>query len=195
MQSLEILRRKNILVLIILGVFVVFVIRLAVLQLFSSDYKAFADSNAFFKKTIYPARGLIYDRNGNLMVYNKPSYDVLVVMREMANFDTLDFCRTVGISKQDFIQRIEEVKDRTHNPGYSSYTPQIFLSQLPVNTYGVLQEKLFRFKGFSVRSRTLREYMMPVAAHALGYVAEVNRRDMEEDPYYVLGDFSGRVRY
>ena len=192
MQSLEILRRKNILVLIILGVFVVFVIRLAVLQLFSSDYKAFADSNAFFKKTIYPARGLIYDRNGNLMVYNKPSYDVLVVMREMANFDTLDFCRTVGISKQDFIQRIEEVKDRTHNPGYSSYTPQIFLSQLPVNTYGVLQEKLFRFKGFSVRSRTLREYMMPVAAHALGYVAEVNRRDMEEDPYYVLGDFSGR---
>jgi len=192
MLSLENLRRRNILVLIILGVFAVFVLRLVALQLFSNDYKAFADSNAFFKKTIYPARGLIYDRNGNLMVYNKPSYDVLVVMREMENFDTLDFCRTVGISRQDFIQRIEEVKDRRHNPGYSSYTPQIFLSQLPVNTYGVLQEKLFRFKGFSVRSRTLREYMLPIAAHALGYVAEVNRRDMEEDPYYVLGDFSGR---
>ncbi|MDD4921499.1 MAG: penicillin-binding protein 2 [Bacteroidales bacterium] len=192
MLSIENLRRKNILILIIIGAFVVFVIRLATLQLFNDDYKTFADSNAFFNKTIYPARGLIYDRKGNLMVYNKPSYDVMVVMREMVNFDTLDFCSTVGISKQDFLQRIVEVKDRRKNPGYSSYTPQVFLSQLPVNTYGMLQEKLFRFKGFSVRSRTLREYMRPVAAHALGYVAEVNHRDMEEDPYYVLGDYSGR---
>jgi len=192
MQSLENLRRKNILTFILLGVFVVFVLRLASLQLFNNDYKAFADSNAFYKKTIYPARGLIFDRNGELMVYNKPSYDVMLVMREMVNFDTLDFCKTVGITKQDFIQRIEEVKDRRHNPGYSSYTPQVFLSQLPVNTYGVLQEKLFRFKGVSVRSRTLREYMQPIAAHALGYVAEVNRRDMDEDPYYVMGDYSGR---
>ena len=192
MQSLENLRRKNILTFILLGVFVVFVLRLASLQLFNDDYKTFADSNAFYKKTIYPARGLIFDRNGELMVYNKPSYDVMLVMREMIKFDTLDFCKTVGINKQDFIQRIEEVKDRRHNPGYSSYTPQVFLSQLPVNTYGVLQEKLFRFKGVSVRSRTLREYMKPIAAHALGYVAEVNRRDMDEDPYYVMGDYSGR---
>ncbi|MEA4840120.1 MAG: penicillin-binding protein 2 [Bacteroidales bacterium] len=192
MQSLENLRRKNILTFILLGVFVAFVLRLASLQLFNDDYKTFADSNAFYKKTIYPARGLIFDRNGELMVYNKPSYDVMLVMREMINFDTLDFCKTVGITKQDFIQRIEEVKDRRHNPGYSSYTPQVFLSQLPVNTYGVLQEKLFRFKGVSVRSRTLREYMQPIAAHALGYVAEVNRRDMDEDPYYVMGDYSGR---
>ena len=192
MLSLENLRRKNILIFLILGMFFVFIVRLASLQLFSDDYKTFADSNAFFKKTIYPARGLIYDRNGKLMVYNKPSYDVLVIMRDMVNFDTLDFCRTVGITKQDFEQRIEEVKDRRHNPGYSSYTPQVFLSQLPVNTYGVLQEKLFRFKGFSVRSRTLREYMRPIAAHALGYVAEVNRRDLEDDEYYVLGDYNGR---
>jgi penicillin-binding protein 2 len=193
MLNLDNLRRKNILVFLIFGIFLVYVLRLATLQLFSNDYKAFADSNAFFKKTIYPARGLIYDRKGNLMVYNKPSYDVLVVMREISeDFDTLDFCSTVGISKQDFIQRMAEVKDRRHNPGYSSYTPQILLSQLPANTYGVLQEKLFRFKGFSARSRTLREYMKPVAAHALGYVAEVNQRDLDKDPYYVIGDYGGR---
>lgn len=192
MQSLENVRRKNIIVFLILGMFLVYVLRLASLQLFSDEYKTFADSNAFFKKTIYPARGLIFDRNGHLMVYNKPSYDVMIVMREVVDFDTLDFCRTVGIAKEDFIQRIVEVKDRRKNPGYSSYTPQVLLSQLPANTYGVLQEKLFRFKGFSVRSRTLREYMYPVAAHALGYVSEVNSRDLDKDPYYVLGDYSGR---
>jgi len=193
MLSLENLRRKNILIMLIIGMVVMYALRLALLQLFSSEYKTFADSNAFFKKTIYPARGLIYDRKGTLMVYNKPSYDVLVVMREMEeDFDTLDFCTTVGITKLDFIQRIEEVKDRRRNPGYSSYTPQVLVSQLQANTYGVLQEKLFRFKGFSVRSRTLREYMKPIAAHALGYVAEVNRSDMEKDPYYILGDYSGR---
>lgn len=192
MQSLEDIKRKNTLIFLILGIFAVYILRLAALQLFSDEYKTFADSNAFFKKTIYPARGLIYDRNGKLMVYNKPSYDVMVVTREVVNFDTLDFCRTVGISKQDFIQRMVEIKDRRHNPGYSSYTPQVFVSQLPVNTYGILQEKLFHFKGFSVRSRSLREYMRPIAAHALGYVAEVNNKDLEDDSYYTTGDYSGR---
>lgn len=192
MQGIETLRRKNVIVLIILGVIVVYILRLAVLQLFTSDYKAFADSNAFLKKTIYPARGSIFDRNGKLMVYNKPAYDVMLIMREMVELDTLDFCQTVGITKEEFDERIVEIKDRRKNPGYSSYTPQLFLSQMSVETYGVLQEKLFHFRGFSVRSRTLREYMQPIGSHAFGYVAEVNRGDMEKDPYYVLGDFSGR---
>ena len=193
MQGLENLRRKNIVISIILGVFLVYVLRLAMLQLFSGQYKAYADSNAFFKKTIYPARGLIYDRDGNLMVYNKPSYDVLLTVRELKDLDTLDFCTTVGITKAYFIQRLLEIKDRRHNPGYSSYTPQVFLSQLPINTYGVLQEKLFRFKGFAVQSRTLRAYMKPIAAHALGYVAEVNDREMDNDSYYAIGDFCGKL--
>jgi penicillin-binding protein 2 len=192
MQGLETLRRKNVIVLIILGVIVVYVLRLAALQLLSSDYKAFADSNAFFKKTIYPARGSIFDRNGELMVYNKPAYDVMLTMREMVDLDTLDFCQTVGITKQEFDDRMETIKDRRKNPGYSSYTPQLFLSQLGVDTYGVLQEKLFHFRGFSIRSRTLRDYIQPIASHALGYVAEVNRLDMDKDPYYVMGDYSGR---
>jgi penicillin-binding protein 2 len=192
MQGFETLRRKNVVVLIIVGVLLVYVLRLAVLQLFSSEYKTFADSNAFYKKTIYPARGSIYDRKGNLLVYNKPAYDIMLTVREMVDLDTLEFCATVGITRSDFDQRMEEIKDRRKNPGYSSYTPQLFLSQLNVSTYGVLQEKLFHFRGFTVRSRSLREYIRPIAAHALGYVAEVNRRDIEKDPYYVLGDYSGR---
>jgi len=191
-DSLDTLRRKSTILLIIVGVFFLFVLRLAFLQLFNDKYKDFADSNAFYKKTVYPARGLIYDRNGTLMVYNKPSYDVLMTPREVEPFDTLDFCQTVGITEAYFLKQLENIKNRRINPGYSSYTPQVFLSQLSAESYGMLQEKMFRFKGFSVRSRTLRSYMRPVAAHALGYVAEVNYKDLEDDAYYVPGDYSGR---
>jgi penicillin-binding protein 2 len=190
--SLETINRRNTIIGIIVAIFVMFVVRLAFLQLFNDKYKDFADSNAFYKKTIYPARGLVYDRHGNLMVYNKPSYDVLITVRDVQPFDTLDFCQTVGITKDGFVKQLAAIKNRRVNPGYSSYTPQVFLSQLSSETYGMLQEKMFRFKGFSVRSRPLRAYMEPVAAHALGYVAEVNNRDIEADKYYVPGDYSGR---
>jgi penicillin-binding protein 2 len=190
--SLENVKRRNTIILLAVGIIVLYILRLAALQLFSDKYKSFADSNAFYLKTIYPSRGLIYDRKGELMVFNKPSYDVLITMRDVKDLDTLDFCNTVGITKDEFDFYISKVKNRRLNPGYSSYTPQIFISQLPVENYGILQEKLFRFKGFSVLSRTLRSYMKPVAAHALGYVSEVNRRDIDEDPYYVSGDYSGR---
>ncbi|NLE33033.1 MAG: penicillin-binding protein 2, partial [Bacteroidales bacterium] len=190
--SLETINRRNTIIGIIVAIFVMFVVRLAFLQLFNDKYKDFADSNAFYKKTIYPARGLVYDRHGNLMVYNKPSYDVLITVRDVQPFDTLDFCQTVGITKEGFVKQLAAIKNRRVNPGYSSYTPQVFLSQLSSETYGMLQEKMFRFKGFSVRSRPLRAYMEPVAAHALGYVAEVNNRDIEADKYYVPGDYSGR---
>lgn len=188
----ENVNRSSIIVIATIAIFLIFVIRLAALQLFNDKYKSFADSNAFYLKTIYPARGLIYDRKGELMVYNKPSYDVLVTMRDVVGLDTLDFCETVNISKEEFLYYIDKVKNRRLNPGYSSYTPQLFITQLPVETYGALQEKLFRFKGFSVQSRTLRSYIKPIAAHALGYVAEVNRKDLDEDEYYVSGDYSGR---
>jgi len=141
---LDTVQRRNIILLIILGVFVVFILRLASLQLFSDKYKDFADSNAFYKKTIYPSRGLIYDRHGELMVFNKPSYDVLITVREVVPFDTLDFCQTVGITKEDFLLLLEHVKNRRLNPGYSSYTPQVLMSQLSPENYGMLQEKMFQ---------------------------------------------------
>lgn len=121
--SLETINRRNTIIGILVVVFVVFVLRLAFLQLFNDKYKDFADSNAFYKKTIYPARGLIYDRHGKLMVYNKPSYDVLITVREVEPFDTLDFCQTVGITKEGFQRQLEAIKNRRLNPGYSSYTP------------------------------------------------------------------------
>lgn len=171
---------------------VIFIIRLFFLQIVDSDYKAWADSNAFLKKTLYPSRGMMYDRNGKLLVYNQPAYDVMLIMREIQPFDTLDFCNILGISKQQFIKRIVDIKNRRLNPGYSSYVPQVFMNQLSAQEYGILQEKLYKFPGFYIQNRTIREYEYPFAAHVLGNIGEVNRKDLENDTYYVQGDYSGR---
>ncbi len=170
----------------------IFIVRLFFLQIVSSDYKAWADSNAFLKKTLYPSRGMIYDRNGNLLVYNQPAYDVMVIMREVQPFDTLDLCDILGITKETFIKRIADIRNRRLNPGYSSYVPQLFMNQLSAQEYGVLQEKLYKFPGFYIQNRTIREYNYPNAAHVLGSIGEVNKKDIEEDAYYVRGDYSGR---
>lgn len=170
-----------------------FIVRLFYLQILDSDYKAKADSNAFLKRTIYPSRGILYDRNDNLLVYNQPAYDIMLIMREIQPFDTLDFCNIIGISKEQFQKRIADIKDRRLNPGYSSYTPQLFMTQLSAQECGILQEKLYKFPGFYVQNRTIREYAYPNAALLLGNVGEVNKQDIERDSYYTVGDNSGRT--
>ena len=175
-------------------VILIFIIRLFFLQIVENDYKAWADSNAFLKKTLYPSRGIIYDRNGKLLVYNQPSYEVMLIMREVQKhpFDTLDFCNILNITKEQFIKRIQDIKNRRLNPGYSSYVPQVFMNHLSAKECGVLQEKLYKFPGFYIQNRTIREYEYPNGAHLLGNIGEVNRKDIEKDPYYVQGDNSGR---
>ena len=172
--------------------FFIFVTRLFFLQIVSDDYKKWADSNAFQRRTLYPSRGIIYDRNGELLVYNQRSYDVMVVMREVQSLDTADFCRTVGITKELFDDRMANMKNRSRNPGYSSYVPQVFMNQLSANEYGILQEKLYKFPGFYIRNRALREYGCSNAANVLGDIGEVNLADIKRDDYYVQGDNSGR---
>lgn len=143
---------------------IIFIIRLFILQVVDNDYKAWADSNAFLKKTLYPSRGMMYDRNGKLLVYNQPAYDVMLIMREIQPFDTLDFCDVLGITKEQFLKRIADIKNRRLNPGYSSYVPQVFMNQLSAQEYGVLQEKLYKFPGFYIQNRTIRQYEYPNAA-------------------------------
>ncbi len=172
----------------------VFILRLFTLQIMSDDYKKNADSNAFMKKVDYPARGVISDRNGTLLVYNKNSYDLMVVMKELENhLDTAEFCRTLGITKQFFIDRMAEIKDETRNPGYSSYTQQIFMTQLSEEAFSVFQEKLYRFPGFYVQRRSIRQYALPYAAHVLGDVGEVSKSDIRDDSYYQSGDYIGKL--
>lgn len=184
--------RQIIIVLVVLLCALIFITRLFFLQVLNDSYKDNADSNAFLKKTIYPARGLIYDRNNNLIVSNQPVYDVMLIMREMVDFDTLGFCNTLNITKAEFDDRIKDIKNKRKNPGYSRYTPQVFMSQISTASYGLLQEKMFRFPGVLTQQRVLRKYSMPHGAHALGSVGEVSQKQIDEDSYYVRGDYKGQ---
>ncbi|MDR0845635.1 MAG: penicillin-binding protein 2 [Tannerella sp.] len=184
--------RRYVIIGSVVCVILIFIIRLFSLQMTDNEYSNKANNNAFLKKTLYPARGVIYDRNGKLLVYNQPAYDVMLIMRDIQPFDTLDFCRTVGITKEIFDQRIADIKNRNLNPGYSSYVPQMFMNQLSTNEYGVLQEKLYKFPGFYIQNHPIREYTYPNAALVLGDIGQVNRKDIENDSYYVQGDDSGR---
>lgn len=176
------------------AVVLVYVIRLFTLQLMSDDYKKNADSNAFLKKIEYPSRGAITDRHGRLLVYNQPAYDIMVVMNEESGrLDTADFCRTLGITKEFFIKRMADIKDPAKNPGYSRFTQQLFMSQLPSEEFSFFQEKMFRFPGFYVQRRSIRQYQYPYMAHVLGDVGEVSPSDIEEDDYYQPGDYIGKL--
>lgn len=184
--------RKYVVALAALVVVVIFVIRLFFLQILSDDYKQNADSNAFLNKIQYPSRGAIYDRNGKLLVYNQPSYDITFIPREVTTLDTLDFCRTLGIDKSQFLKRMADVKNRRMNPGYSVYTNQVFMRQLSAEECGVFQEKLFKFPGFYIQRRTERQYSYNAAGHALGDIGEISARELENDDYYIRGDFIGK---
>ena len=184
--------RKYVIGSIAFVIVVAYILRLAYLQLLSSNFKASADNNAFHNNIIYPSRGNIYDRNGELLVFNQPAYDLMVTMREIDDLDTLDFCKTLKITRKQFDDRMAAIKDRSKNPGYSSYTQQLFMNQISAVEYSVLQEKLFRFRGFSVRKRNIRQYAYPNLAHVLGDVAEVSPYDIEKDDYYIAGDYMGK---
>ncbi len=169
----------------------IYTIRLFNLQVCDDKYKDFADSNAFLRKAQYPSRGLIFDRNGELVVYNQPAYDVMMIPRDVQKFDTLDFCQTLNITREQFDKRLSDMKDRRINPGYSSYTPQKFITHLSAQDYGRLQEKLYRYPGFFIQKRILRQYNHISAANVLGNIREVSAKDIEKDPYYAAGDYCG----
>ena len=173
---------------------VVYIIRLFTLQISSDDYKKSADSNAFLKKIDFPSRGVISDRNGKLLVFNQPSYDIMVVMNETkGRLDTLEFCKALNIDREEFDRRMAAIKDPVRNHGYSRFTEQLFMSQLSDKDFSVFQEKMYRFPGFYVQRRSIRRYQYPYAAHVLGDVAEVSPSDIEEDDYYQPGDYIGKM--
>lgn len=184
--------RRWVIAAIISAFVLLYIIRLFSLQIIETKYKTGAESNALLKKTIFPPRGLIYDRNNTLLVYNKPAYDIAMIVREVRDLDTLAFCKSLGITKDFFIQRIAEIKDRKKNTGYSSYTPQIFMTQLSSEDVATIQQLIYKFPGFYIQNRTLREYAFPNGAHIFGSIGEVSWNDIDKDPYYKLGDFSGR---
>lgn len=190
-KNYELEKRKYIIGGFIVIIVIIYIIRLFDLQVMDNDYKQFADSNAFMHKTLYPSRGMIRDRNGKLVVYNQPAYDIMMIPRNVQEFDTIDFCNTLGITVEAFHKRIADMKDKRLNPGYSSYTPQKFITQISARDYGRLAEKLYRFPGFYIQQRILRQYTTSTAGNVLGNIREVNQTDIERDPYYAPGDYCG----
>ena len=186
-------RRRYVISGIAIVVVLVYIIRLFYLQIIDQSTKDQADNNALVKQTIYPSRGLIYDRNGELLVFNQPIYEITMVMREMGkDWDTTTFCQCLQISQTEFDERIAEIKDKKKNRGYSRWTPQVFMSQLKKEDIATLQESKFLFPGIQIQKRTLRDYTYKAAAHVLGSVGEVNQNDIDRDAYYARGDYSGR---
>ena len=181
-------KRKLVIGGFIVAITLIYIIRLIQLQVMDSTYKANADSNAFMEKVIYPSRGLIYDRNDSLVVYNTPEYDLVMIPKDVLPFDTIDLCNTLQISREEFNHRLEEMRK---SRSYSAFTQQVFMNHLTPEDYGRLQEKLYRFPGFFVVQRILRQYNYPVAANVLGDIREVNARDIENDSYYRPGDYTG----
>ncbi len=194
MKNYELANRRYVIGGVATLIVVVYIIRLFMLQISSDDYKKSADSNAFLKRIDFPSRGVITDRHGKLLVFNQPSYDIMVVMNEVGDhLDTLEFCQTLNISRQEFDSRMATIKDRNRNPGYSRFTQQLFITQLSDKDFSVFQEKMYRFPGFYVQRRSIRQYQYPYAAHVLGDVAEVSPAEVEADDYYQPGDYIGKL--
>lgn len=188
-KKINLENRKYVIASVVVGIVLVYILRLFSLQIVSDEYKQHADSNAFLKKTQYPARGVIYDRNDSLLVYNQPAYDITFIPREVEDLDTLDLCETLGITRESFEKRMDELR---HTPGYSYYTHQTLMTQLSGEEFSVFQEKLFRFPGFYTQRRSIRQYTCDVGAHVLGDIAEVSKKEMENDDYYKRGDYIGK---
>lgn len=173
-------------------VVLIYVVRLLFLQVLNKEYGALATDNALYHRIIQPERGIILDRTGRIVVDNQPSFDVTVVMREVSNLDTLYFCSLMGITPEFFSERMAAIKDRRRNPGYSSYTEQVFMSQLTLQEASELSENLCRCNGFSIQSSRFRRYLYKAGAHLLGDMGEVSRSDLERDRYYSVGDYIGK---
>ena len=194
MKNFELENRSLVIRGIAIAIVVVYIVRLFTLQIMSDDYRKSADSNAFLKKIAYPSRGVITDRKGQLLVFNQPAYDIMVVMNEAKDhLDTLEFCRSLNTTKEFFDLRMAEIKDRNRNPGYSRYTQQLFMSQISDRDFSVFQEKIYRFPGFYIQRRSIRQYKSAIGAHVLGDVAEVSQADVENDDYYQPGDYIGKL--
>ncbi len=163
----------------------IYIMRLFYLQVVDDSYVVYAQSNVLRNMTIYPARGLVYDRHGDLLVYNEAAYDLMVIPGQVKAFDTTELCNLTGITVEEVRTRLQTARQ------YSYFKPSAFVNQLSKEAFGFLEEKLYQFPGFFVQPRTLRSYPQPMAAHVLGYVGEVSQRITEEDPYYRSGDYIG----
>lgn len=178
--------RKVLLPSLIIIAAIILVLRLFYLQIIDDSFKLKSDNNAIKIKYDYPERGYIYDRNGKLLVANQPSYDIMVIPRELKNIDTLEFCQLLDITKEFYIEKIAKAKV------YSPRLPSVFLAQLNKSEFAAFQEKIRKFEGFYFQKRSLRDYQVDFGANVFGFITQVNEKLIAKNPYYNSGDLIGR---
>ncbi len=178
--------RKYVVIGIITVIFLIIWIKLFNLQILDISLKISSDNNSQRKVIVYPSRGLIYDRNGVLLVSNEAAYDLMVIPRNIKDMDTLSLCQDLNISTEEFNEKLFTCKE------YSEYRPSLFYKQITAVQNAGLQEHMYKYKGFFVQKRTLRRYKEGIAAHVLGDVGEVDLKTLETDAYYSGGDYAGK---
>lgn len=177
--------RKLLFPIIVIIATITIVARLFYLQIIDDSFLKKADINALKIVYDYPERGYIYDRNGELLVANQPSYDIMVIPREAKNIDTLELCSILDITLEDFDKKLEKAKV------YSPRLPSLFLAQLTKKEFAAFQEKIRHFKGFYIQKRNLRDYQVDYGANVFGYIRQINEMELERKPYYKSGELIG----
>lgn len=177
--------RKIIIISSFLLIGFIYWVRLFYIQVIDKSYTLSANNNVLRYVTQFPSRGLIYDRNGKLLVYNEAVYDLMVIPRHVKDLDTNEICKLLDITKEGFIARMKKAV------AYSPILATAFEKQISKETFGYLEEKLYRFSGFYVQPRTLRKYPLSIGAHLLGYIGEVTPSQIEKNSYYKQGDYIG----
>lgn len=183
--------RKYIVIAFVVLAALLYTARLFYVQVVEDKYKLSASNQAFYYRTDYPPRGAIYDRNGKLLVSNQVAYDLMVVPREMDGCDTIGLCKILNLTMDEFKSRLVRLSGGLEE-AERDYRSHIFETQMLPELNARLQEKMYKFNGFYVQSRTIRTYDFPVAAHLLGYVGEVNQALVDTTPYYKSGDYIGK---
>lgn len=180
------MKRINLLSFAVVFVGILYIIRIFYLQIIDDSYDIPTLNNSAVKTVYnYPERGFIYDRNGILLVANQVSYDIMIIPREVKKLDTLEFCRLLKINKEYFLDKYDKASR------YSTRIPSIFLPQFSKSDFAYLQEKLYKFKGFYIQKRSIREYPIKTAANVLGYISEVNEGLLRKNSEYQLGELIG----
>lgn len=183
--------RKEIVQVVIVLVGIIFLIKLFFIQVLDNRYAEMADGNVILRQVEYPFRGLIYDRNKKLIVYNTPEFDIEVIIKDVRKFDSAKFCTVFEISREELRKKFKVMKSRKE---YSPYKPTLFMDQLSDIDFARVQDQMDEFPGFYIQVRTSRAYSSPALANALGYISEINKNQLDQDKskIYKQGDYIGQ---
>ncbi len=177
--------RKFLLLIMVVITGIVFTGRLLYLQVLDTSLKKISQNNAVKIVYDYPQRGYIFDRNGKLLVSNQPSYDVMVIPKDIKNLDTIAFCNLLGLDKKEFKEILKKARV------YSPRLPSVVIPQLTKEEFARLSDQMYKYNGFYIQKRSLRDYQIKNAANVLGYIAEVDKAIIKKHPYYQMGDLIG----